>query len=171
MHIRFFVRFLFLIIALSATSCSVNYSFTGASIPPEVKTIQINYFENNAPLINPTLSQELTDELRSKFQSQTNLVIVTEGGDMVINGQITGYNTSPTAIQSDDRAALNRLTIALKVTFDNKYDKAQSFENQTFSRYEDYPSTTALSEVSDNYVPLIVELLVEDIFNKTVVNW
>ena len=171
MHTRFFVRFLFLIFALSATSCSVNYSFTGASIPPEVKTIQINYFENNAPLINPTLSQELTDELRSKFQSQTNLVIVTEGGDMVINGQITGYNTSPTAIQSDDRAALNRLTIALKVTFDNKYDKAQSFENQTFSSYKDYPSTTALSEVSDTYVPLIVELLVEDIFNKTVVNW
>ena len=171
MHTRFFVRFLFLIFALSANSCSVNYSFTGASIPPEVKTIQINYFENNAPLINPTLSQELTDELRSKFQSQTNLVIVTEGGDMVINGQITGYNTSPTAIQSDDRAALNRLTIALKVTFDNKYDKAQSFENQTFSSYKDYPSTTALSEVSDTYVPLIVELLVEDIFNKTVVNW
>jgi hypothetical protein len=171
MHTRFFVRFLFLIIALSATSCTVNYSFTGASIPPEVKTIRIDYFENNAPLINPTLSQQLTDLLRSKFQSQTNLIIVTEGGDMVINGQITGYNTSPTAIQSDDLAALNRLTITLKVTFDNKYDKAQSFENQTFSRYEDYPSTTPLSEVSDNYVPLISELLVEDIFNKTVVNW
>ncbi|MDY0336196.1 MAG: hypothetical protein RBR47_14675, partial [Bacteroidales bacterium] len=79
--------------------------------------------------------------------------------------------TSPTAIQSDDRAAFNRLTIALKVTFENKYDKAQSFDNQTFSRYEDYPSTLPLTEVSDSYVPLIVETLVEDIFNKTVVNW
>jgi hypothetical protein len=171
MHSHFFVKILFIIFALSATACSVSYSFTGASIPPEVKTIRIDYFENNAPLINPTLSQELTDQLRDKFQSQTNLIIVTEGGDMVINGQITGYNTSPTAIQSDDRAALNRLTIAVKVSFDNKYDKAQSFENQTFSRYEDYPSTTALSEVSDTYVPLVVEVLVEDIFNKTVVNW
>ncbi len=171
MRTHFLARLLFLMIALSATSCSVNYSFTGASIPPEVKTIQINYFSNNAPLINPTLSQELTDQLRDKFQSQTNLIIVTEGGDMVINGQITGYSTNPTAIQSDDRAALNRLNIAVKVTFENKYDKAQSFENQTFSRYEDYPSALPLTEVSDSYVPLIVELLVEDIFNKTVVNW
>jgi hypothetical protein len=171
MGTQFFARLLFLIFALSATSCSVNYSFTGASIPPEVKTIQINYFENNAPLINPTLSQEITDKLRDRFQSQTNLIIVTEGGDMVIKGQITGYSTSPTAIQSDDRAAFNRLTIALKVTFENKYDKAQSFDNQTFSRYEDYPSTLPLTEVSDSYVPLIVETLVEDIFNKTVVNW
>lgn len=167
----FLARIIFILFALSAASCSVNYSFTGASIPPEVKTIRIDYFENNAPLINPTLSQEITDELRKKFQSQTNLIIVTEGGDMVISGQITGYSTTPTAIQSDDLAALNRLTIALKVTFDNKYDAALSFENQTFSRYEDYPSTLPLTEVSDTYVPLIVETLVEDIFNKTVVNW
>lgn len=159
------------IFALSATSCSVNYSFTGASIPPEVKTIRIDYFQNNAPLVNPTLSQELTDQLRSKFQSQTNLIIVTEGGDMVISGEITSYNTAPTAIQSDDLAALNRLTIALKVTFENKYDKAQSFQNQTFSRFDEFPSTLPLTEVSDTYVPLIVETLVEDIFNKTVVNW
>jgi hypothetical protein len=149
--------------------CSVNYSFTGASIPPEARTIQINNFPNNASLVNPTLSQELTDALRKKFQSQTSLVIVNEGGDLIISGEISDYNTRPTAIQSDDIAALNQLTISIKVSFVNTIDETQSFQNQTFTRYEDYPSD--LMNVQETLVQQINEYLVEDIFNKAVVNW
>jgi hypothetical protein len=149
----------------------MNYSFTGASIPPEVKTIQIGQFPNNAPLINPTLSQEFTDGLRDKFQSQTSLIMVNGDGDMVIEGEIIGYNTKPVAIQSDDVAAMNRLTITVKVTFINRFDESQNFTNQTFSRYEDYSSTADLTAVADGLVKVISEYLIEDIFNKTVVNW
>lgn len=151
--------------------CSVNYSFTGASIPPEARTIQIENFPNNASLVNPTLSQELTDALRNKFQSQTSLVLVNDGGDLVISGEITDYNTRPTAIQSNDIAAQNRLTITIKVTFVNTIDESQSFQNQTFSRYEDYPSTQDLLSVQETLVQEINEMLIEDIFNQAVVNW
>lgn len=156
---------------LSWASCSMSYSFTGASIPPEVKTIQINQFPNNAPLVNPTLSQVFTDALRDKFQSQTTLVIVSEGGDLVIEGEISDYNTRPSAIQSDDIAALNRLTIAVRVSYTNTFDDSQSFSNKTFSWYEDYDSSQDLNSVADQLVPLILESLVDDIFNQTVVNW
>ncbi len=149
----------------------MNYSFTGASIPPEVKTIHISQFPNNAPLINPMLSQEFTDGLRNKFQSQTSLILVNNDGDMTLEGEITGYNTRPVAIQSDDVAAMNRLTITIKVTFINNFDESQSFTSQSFTRYEDYPSTQDLTSVSDGLVKQIVEYLVDDIFNKTVVNW
>lgn len=159
------------IIVFSALSCKMNYSFTGASIPPEVKTIQIAQFPNNAPLINPTLSQEFTDGLRDKFQSQTSLIMVNGEGDMVIEGEIVDYSTKPVAIQSNDQAALNRLTITVKVTFINHFDETQSFSNQSFSRYEDYPSTANLTTVADGLVKVISEYLIEDIFNKTVVNW
>lgn len=152
-------------------SCRISYSFTGASISPEVKTIQINQFPNNAVLVHPTLSQEFTDALRDKFQSQTNLILVNQNGDLVIEGEITDYNTRPTAIQSDDVAALNRLTITVKVTFVNKLDESQNFTNQAFSRYDDYPSTQDLSSVAETLVKTINEYLVEDIFNKAVVNW
>lgn len=157
--------------AIAIASCSMNYSFTGASIPPEVKTIRIEQFPNNAPLINPTLSQELTDALRQKFQSQTSLIIVNQGGDLVIEGEIFEYNTRPAAIQSDDIAALNRLTISIRVTFTNTVDETQSFSDERFSRYEDYDSTEDLTTVSETLVPVITETLVEDVFNKTVVNW
>ncbi len=158
-------------VSLAAISCSMNYSFTGASIPPDVKTIRIEQFPNNASLVNPTLSQVFTDALRDKFQSQTSLVIVNEGGDLVIEGEIADYNTRPEAIQSDDVAALNRLTISVRVNYTNNFDESQNFTNQTFSRYEPYESSQNLNTVSDNLVPVIVEYLVEDIFNKTVVNW
>lgn len=158
-------------LALMFISCSMNYSFTGASIPPEVQTVQINHFPNVAPLINPTLSQVFTDALRDKFQSQTSLDIVRDDGDLVIEGEIFEYNTRPAAIQSDDLAALNRLTISVRVTYHNTMDETQSFDNQKFSRYEDYDSTADLTAVSEVLVPIIVEALIEDIFNKTVVNW
>ncbi len=152
-------------------ACTMSYSFTGASIPPEVKTIQIDQFPNNAPLVNPTLSQVLTDALRDKYQSQTSLTIVANDGDLLVEGEITDYNTRPAAIQSDDIAALNRLTVSVKVTFTNKFDDSQSFTSKTFSRYEDYDSATDLTAVADQLVPVIVEAIVEDIFNQTVVNW
>lgn len=153
------------------TTCTVNYSFTGASIAPEVKTIRIGNFPNNALLVNPTLAQDFTDGLRNKFQSQTSLNIVTKGGDLVIEGEITDYSTRPTAIQADDIAAQNRLTITVKVTFTNTNDDSKSFTNQSFSRYQDYPSNLDFASVQESYVPLIVDYLIEDIFNKSVVNW
>jgi len=158
-------------IILAGVSCSMNYSFTGASIPPEVKTIQITQFPNNALLVNPTLSQVFTDALRNKFQSQTSLVIVSQGGDLVIEGEIFDYNTRPAAIQSDDRAALNRLTIGVRVNFTNTHDDTQSFSNQSFTRYEEYDSDEELTAISETLIPVVVDYLVEDIFNKTVVNW
>ncbi len=158
-------------VAFAIASCSMNYSFTGASIPPEVKTIRIEQFPNNAPLINPTLSQEITDALRQKFQSQTSLIIVNQGGDLVIEGEVFEYNTRPASIQSDDIAALNRLTISIRVTYTNTIDETQSFSDERFSRYEDYDSTEDLITVAETLVPVITEYLVEDVFNKTVVNW
>jgi len=156
-----------LIIGLS--SCGI-YSFTGASIPPEVKTISIQYFDNQAPLVQPTLSQTLTDALKDRFLQQTSLNIVNGRGDLNIEGTIINYNTQPVAIQADDKAALNRLTITIKVSFNNEFNEKQNFETN-FSRYEDYDSKLSLSSVEENLIKLISEALVEDIFNKAVVNW
>lgn len=156
-------------ILMSAGSCGI-YSFTGASVPPEAKTISIQQFPNNAPLVQPMLSQRLTDALRDKFSSQTSLSIVPVKGDLAFEGSITDYRTQPVAITGDETAALNRLTISVKVSFTNRFDEKQNFET-TFSRYEDYESSRALSEVEDQLMGEIIEALVQDIFNRSVVNW
>jgi hypothetical protein len=157
------------LMALGISSCGV-YSFTGASIPAEARTISVDYFPNNAQLVQPTLSQVFTEALQEKFLRQTNLRLTDTNGDLHFEGNITGYSTQPTAIAGDDRAALNRLTITVRVRFFNEYDPEHDFE-RTFSRFYDYPSNLSLAEVEDEAIRAITEALVEDIFNQAVVNW
>lgn len=157
------------VMLISIGGCGV-YSFTGASISPETKTISIQRFPNNAMTVEPTLSQKFTDALRDKFSRETNLTVIDKGGDLQIEGAITGYRTSPVAIQGNETAALNRLTISIEVTFVNTNDDSKSFKS-TFSRFEDYPSTQNLNEVQETLIDQINEILVQDIFDKAVVNW
>ena len=151
-------------------SCKVSYSFTGASISPSVKTVTIPYFPNNAGLVVPTLSRTVTDGLRDYFTSQTNLVQVDRGGDLVLDGSITQYFVQPVAIQGNETAAMNRLTITVSVKFTNKTDPKQNWES-SFSRYQDYASSYNLSAVQEGLIAEITNQLVQDIFNKAVVNW
>lgn len=160
---------LILIAAFLLTGCGV-YSFTGASIPAEAKTVSVAYFPNNANLVQPMLSSVLTNTLRDYFMNQTSLTEVENNGDLAIEGEITDYVTAPTAITGDQTAALNRLTVTVNVRFFNKYDESKNFE-QKFSQYEDYSSTLDLNSVQDELMETIVEKLCEDIFNKAVVNW
>ena len=157
------------LLLLFASGCGV-YSFTGASIPPGAKTISIAYFVNNAQYVEPSLSQSLTDALRDRFLSQTDLDFVKEGGDLQIEGLITEYSTRPVAIQGDETAALNRLSVTVKVKYTNTLDPDKDFD-APFTRYEDYPSDQDLSVVKDQLISTINESLVDDIFNKAVVNW
>jgi hypothetical protein len=167
---RNIVPFLFFILTSAFIAGCKVYSFTGASISPEIKTFSIQQFPNQASLVQPSLSQVFTEKLRDKFISQTNLTSVTEQGDLQFEGAITDYNSSPTAIQSNEQAALNRLTITVKVKFTNLKDEKQNFET-SFSRFAEYKSTEILSTVELNLINEICNQLVDDIFNKAVINW
>ena len=157
-----------LALAVICHGCGV-YSFSGASIPAEAKTVSVAYFPNHAQLVNPLLSNNLTNALRDAMTNQTTLDVVETGGDLAFEGEITDYRTSPVAI-SGQTAAMNRLTISVKVRFSNRIDDTKDFE-QTFSRYEDYPSDQELTSVQESLTSTIVDQLVEDIFNKALVNW
>jgi hypothetical protein len=159
-----------IVLMLLMNSCRMSYSFTGASISPNVKTVSIAYIPNNAGLVVPTLSRTFTDALRNYFTSQTNLVLVDRSGDLNLDGAITQYVVVPVAIQGNETAAMNRLTIVVSVKFTNKTDTKQNWD-QSFSRYVDYSSSYNLSSVQDGLIADITEQLVQDIFNKAVVNW
>jgi hypothetical protein len=164
---------LFLLIVLPAiifSGCKVSYSLTGATISPEVKTVSIQYFQNRASLVQPALSQTLTDALIDKCKSQTNLRFVSGLGDVNFDGEITDYNTRPLTVGADARAATNRFSITVRVKFTNAIDPQWSYE-QTFSRYADYDSNLSLSQVEGELSGDIVAMIVEDIFNQAFVNW
>ena len=146
------------------------YSFNGASISKETKSITVEYFKNTALTKQPTLSQVLTEKLKDYFTEQTNLIISNQNGDLYFNGDIIKYDVQPIAIQSNETAGQNRLTISVKIDFNNKQNEELNF-NQTFSGYKDYESLQNLSDIEDVLITEITNELVEDIFNKAVVNW
>ena len=165
-----YINFISLILIFSQ-GCGI-YSFTGASIPPGAKTFSVDYFKNNAPIFNATLSQEITEMLQDKLMSQTPLDLTETNGDLQFKGVITSYKSAPVSIVSRNspEAASNRLSITVKVDFINLMDETASF-SQSFTRYHDYPASQNLSAAEPIIVPIILELITDDIFNKAVVNW
>lgn len=148
----------------------MNISFTGASIPDNVNTVSVEYFEIQAPLTNPNFPQIITEALRDKFIRQTRLKLVPQDGDAQFKGVISGYSTSPVAVSGSETASLTRLTISVNVSYENRFDDTQNF-NQGFTRFADFDVTQTLTSVEDGLMTEISEQLVQDIFNRAFLNW
>lgn len=158
------------VLLFMCSACAGGYSFTGASIPPEAKTLSLQQFPNYASTVNPQLSQKLYEGLQQLYASQTGLTVTNSDGDLQVTGEITYYGTKTSAIGSDDNVATNRFTITVKVRFVNRFDSKADFE-QNFSRFKDYPASRDFSSVEAGLMNEIVTEICEDIFNKSVVNW
>lgn len=171
MKTRIYTWLLFGAAILLGNGCSVRYSFSGASVNYALsKTVSVSYFNNMAAMVAPILSPTLTDELTRKLASQTRLQVVREDGDLAFSGEITGYSSDPVAISGEEYATQNRLTITVRVKFVNKAEPQYSFE-KTFSNYEDYNTNVLLTQAEGTLIPQIVEKLVDDIFNEALSNW
>ncbi|MEO6165912.1 MAG: LptE family protein [Chitinophagales bacterium] len=154
---------------LCLTGCGI-YSFTGASIDPNVKTYTVHPFVNQAPIVVASLANSMTEALRFKFVTSTNLKQLESQGDLEFQAVITGYHVTPVAPQANEIAAVNRLSITVSVEYINHQNEKQSW-NSLFTRYADYDSNKDLSSVQEQLIKDINDQLVDDIFNKSVVNW
>lgn len=159
-----------LVLVAFSDGCKVNYSMTGASISPDIKTLSIKYFTKTAALGPSSLSQSFTEKLKDKFLTQSRLSIVNGSADLTFEGAIVSYVITPQAIQANETAALNRLSIAVSVKFTNLKDEKQNFET-VFTRYADYLSSQNISAVEDELISIINDQLVDDIFNRAMINW
>lgn len=156
--------------ALMLGACGI-YSFSGTSIQNDIETINIDYFEYRAEKVNPSLSNDLTEALRTRFRRMTRLEQVEQDGDLEITGEITGYDVRPASVSAEEIATQNRLTVSVRVSFTNRKYPEDNFENKTFSAYADYDSTNSLDAVESSLCAEIIEKLIEDIFNASVAQW
>ena len=160
-----------LILILFTTSCSVKYSLTGASISPETKTFQVNYFQNNAPLIEPGIERDFTNKLIDLLINQTSLELVKSNGDLTYEGEIVEYRISPTTATANNTAAQNRLTVGVNIRFYDKNDSEADFEKR-FSFYYDFPGNSQLiGSLKETAVDEIFERITQDIFNEALAKW
>ena len=160
-----------LLIFLLAASFIVKYSLTGASISPDTKTFQVNYFQNNAPLIEPGIERDFTNKLIDLLINQTSLDLVKSNGDLTYEGEIVEYRISPTTATANNTAAQNRLTVGVNIRFFDKNDSEADFEKR-FSFYYDYPGNVQLvGGQRDVALDEIFERITQDVFNASLAKW
>jgi len=158
-----------LLLLVCFNSCSV-YNFTGTG-KIDAETFQVNYFQNTAELVEPGIDRTFTLELQDLIQNQTNLNLVSTGGDLVYEGEITDFRISPMTATADIRAAQNRLTIRVLVRFTNKNKPEDDFE-KTFSFFYDYPGSAQLvGPTLSTALDVIFERITQDIFNESLAKW
>ena len=154
---------------LSIVNCSC-YTFRGASLDPNLKTIQIQNFQFQTAGGPPNLSLQFNEKLKEYFQRNTSLKTANVNPDLMFEGAITGFTVEPKAASSDDKGGLNRLTITISVKFTNAKNDEKSYD-QEFSFYQDFAQTQTITAVQGELVPKILDQIVLDIFNKTAGEW
>lgn len=164
-------KILIVIITLGTLSSCGYYSLTGANVSPDVKTFQVNYFQNNAEVVEPGIERTFTRRLQDLIQNQTNLSLTNTDGDLVYEGEITQFRVTPMTATANQRAAQNRLTITINVRFTNKKKEEDDFE-KPFSFYYDYDGNDMLTGGTLNLaLDEIFERITQDIFNATLAKW
>ena len=169
---KYISRIVFVAMVIAAMpSCLISYRFNGASIDySKTQSISIADFPNNAALVNPNLSNALSEGIRDIFSRQTRLSILPRNGDMELEGEITDYSLTPMAISADSYAAETKLTITIRVRFTNNKAPEESFE-KTYSAFQTFNSSRLLTEVQDELCTAMVTELAESIYNDTVARW
>jgi hypothetical protein len=163
------VFLLLLPLVLFCQSCF--YKFGTANVPPNMKTVTIDLFENNAPIVIPTLAQNFTEDFKNRIRTQTKLSLIRDNGDGRFEGRITDYNYQNVAVTANERSNLIRLTITVSCKYTNSLDPEQSFE-QSFSQSEQFSlDNGSIQQQEPKIIPIIVRRLTEDIFNKAFANW
>ena len=141
---------------------SIDYS--------KVKTITIAEFPNRAEYVYAPLATEFNQKLKDMFIQQTRLRLVNSGGDLEIDGEITGYNQYNESVDASGYSSKVKLTLTVNVRYVNNTNHEEDFEQQ-FSAFQTYDSSQLLTAVQDNLITLMVKDITEQIFNATVANW
>ncbi len=149
------------------------YSLSGISIPAGTETFQVNYFQNNAQLVEPGIERTFTFALQDLIQNQSSLSLVTNGGDLIYEGEIVDYYIAPQTATSDNIAAQNRLTVAVNVRFINtKVEDGSKDFTQRYSFFVDRSASTQfVGGALDDALAEIYERITQDIFNDSLADW
>lgn len=153
------------------SSCAISFKFNGASIDyTTTKSISIADFPNNAALVYPPLSNDLSEGIRDLYQRQTRLQVNRKSGDLELEGEITGYEITQMAIAADSYSAETKLTLTVRVRFINNVRPEESFE-KSYSAYQTFDSSRMLTDVQEELCATMIKEIAENIYNDTVAKW
>ena len=166
---KFKIKIITILTLFLLVSCNVKYNFTGTG-KINAKTFQVNYFQNNAEIVEVGIERTFTQKLQNTIQNQTNLDLVTSGGDLLYEGEIVEYRITPMASNANQQSSQNRMTITINVRYSSKNSEDDNFEKR-FSFFHDYDANLLPSAVLNEALEIIYERITQDIFNESLAKW
>lgn len=161
----------FAALLLMLTGCkSCGYSLSGVNIPPDVKTISVQFFQNKAALVNPLLSQKFTEEMKDKFLRETSLNLISNNGDFRISGDIITYKIEPMAVNANTGTAKNKFTMSVKVNFECPNHKDLNF-NEEFTKFTQFDASQNFQSVETVLSEDLSKQIIQEVFNKVALKW
>lgn len=145
------------------------YSLKSGQLAPDIKTASVHYIANQAATINPALSQQFTEALRNKLINESGLKLVDKGGDLYFSGYISDYTINAVG-RSGNQAAGSQLIMTVKIDYVNN-KKAKEKWSQSFTKTINFDATQSFTSIENSLVAELNRQIVDDIFNKSVVNW
>ena len=163
-------------LALLLAGCGV-YSFSGASIPARLQTVAVPLAELRAAGGPPALDQLLTEALVDRFADRSRLSLEPDEAeaDAVVRAVIERYSVTPVAVTGENVAALNRVTVAVRVVVEDRVgDEADGTPGEllarTFSASSDFDPAAGLAGEADAVAEAIAQIA-RDAFTAATSDW
>lgn len=150
--------------------CGV-YSFSGATIPDRLQTVAIPIAEDRSAGGPPGLDRLLTDALVDRFVDRSRLSLETDEAeaDAVVRATIERYAIAPVAVTDQNVAALNRVSLAVRVVVEDRVENAELLA-RTFTATEDFAPAAGLQGEADASATAL-EQIARDAFTAATSDW
>ena len=150
--------------------CGV-YSFSGATIPARLQTVAVPLAEDRSTGGPPALDRLLTDALVARFADRSRLALEPDEAeaDAVVRAVIEQFAVAPAAVTSDNQAALNRVSLAVRVVVEDRVEPGELLA-RTFTASEDYAPAAGLQGEADAAAAAL-EQIARDAFTAATSDW
>lgn len=164
------VLFSFLIVVSLSGCAGCPYSFTGASVPPHLKTIAIPIAEDQSGFGDATLRDQFSQQLLQRFVNDATLQPSDRSNaDSILEGVITGVKDAPVVVEGGDQVSKRRVTVTVHMTFRDLKLRKKVWDKD-FTQWGDYQSGGGLTQRNDG-ISEALRKITEDILNETVAGW
>ncbi len=163
---------LLLFATVFTVSGCINYSFTGTSIPADVRTIYIPFFADRSQSGLGDLSDRINQALINRFVNQSRLSLSNdrESADAFLDGAIQNYVNRPFSVRGDEQANLNEIQITVRASFQYAKDE-EPLWNKNFTGSATYNVQEDPVEGEIQAAQTALQQIASNMFNDAVSSW
>ena len=158
---------------LTAAACLLAgcmYSFTGASVPPHLKTVAIPLVDDQSGLGEPGLREKFTTELIQLFTTDNSLEVADRGAsDSILEGTILSVTDAPAVVAQGEQVTRRRVTVTARFAFQDMKQRKKLWD-KNFSNWGEYDSGGGLSQRQAGLQEALRKIT-EDVLLETVSGW